>query len=156
MAEECEVRAAFGPFAALACSRLRNDVFWVLNMTPTLLPLLVSLLFGRNLIAAVPSRKEGIGLSAIEAMAAGVPVVASRVDALQEVGLDGATELLYPADIAAALPEGLARLALDTGLRHAIGAVGAAHVARWYATPAYRASLAELLSGLGLLVRRTA
>jgi hypothetical protein len=40
-------------------------------------------------VAVVPSREEGFGLSALEAMAAGVPVVASRVDALQEVVLDG-------------------------------------------------------------------
>jgi glycosyltransferase involved in cell wall biosynthesis len=45
-------------------------------------------------IAVVPSREEGFGLSALEAMAAGVPVVASRVDALQEVVLEGVTGLL--------------------------------------------------------------
>jgi glycosyltransferase involved in cell wall biosynthesis len=49
-------------------------------------------------IAVFPAAEEGFGLSALEAMAAGVPVVASRVDALQEVVLDGATGLLCPAE----------------------------------------------------------
>jgi glycosyltransferase involved in cell wall biosynthesis len=98
-------------------------------------------------IAAVPSREEGFGLSAIEAMAAGVPVVASRVDALQEVVLDGTTGLLCPAEDAGALAAGLARLVSDPGSRHAMGVAGAAHVARRYDTPAYRASMAELLAG---------
>jgi glycosyltransferase involved in cell wall biosynthesis len=100
-------------------------------------------------IAAVPSREEGFGLSAIEAMAAGVPVVASRVDALQEVVLDGTTGLLCPAEDAGALAAGLARLVSDPGSRHAMGVAGAAHVARRYDTPAYRASMAELLAGWG-------
>jgi glycosyltransferase involved in cell wall biosynthesis len=60
----------------------------------------------------MPSRKglEGFGLSALEAMAAGVPVVASRVDALQEVVVDGATGLLCPAEDPVSLAEAMARL----------------------------------------------
>lgn len=106
-------------------------------------------------IAVMPSRGglEGFGLSALEAMAVGVPVVASRVDALQEVVLDGTTGLLCPAEDATALASALARLVSDAGLRHAMGAAGAAHVARLYDTPAYRANLAGLLAGLGLPVR---
>lgn len=104
-------------------------------------------------IAAVPSREEGFGLSAIEAMAAEVPVVASRVDALQEVVLDGTTGLLCPAEDATAMAGALARLVSDAALRRAMGTAGAAHVARWYDTPAYRANLAELMAGLGLPVR---
>lgn len=41
----------------------------------------------------VPSRKEGFGLPALEAMAAGVPVLASDTAALREVGGDTATYL---------------------------------------------------------------
>lgn len=104
-------------------------------------------------IAAVPSREEGFGLSAIEAMAAGVPVVASRVDALQEVVLDGTTGLLCPTEDAAALAATLARMVSDPGLRHAMGDAGAAHVARCNDTPAYRANLAGLSVGMGLPVK---
>lgn len=103
-------------------------------------------------IAIMPSRGglEGFGLSALEAMAAGVPVVVSRVDALQEVVLDGVTGLLFPAEDSAALADGLARLVSDADLRHAMGAEGVAHVARLYDTPAYRANLTKLLARLGL------
>ena len=48
------------------------------------------------LAALVPSRKEGFGLPVLEAMAAGVPALASDTPALREVGGDAATYL--PAD----------------------------------------------------------
>lgn len=104
-------------------------------------------------IAAVPSREEGFGLSALEAMAAGVPVVASRVDALQEVVREGLTGLLCQVDDPVSLADALARLVGDAALRQSLGAAGAAHVACLYDAPAYRARLTDLLVGLGLPVR---
>lgn len=104
-------------------------------------------------IAAVPSREEGFGLSALEAMAAGVPVVASRVDALNEVVLDGVTGLLCPADEPASLADALARMVADAALRQRMGAAGVAHVESSYDAPAFRAHLAGLLTGLGLPVK---
>lgn len=105
-------------------------------------------------IAVMPSRGglEGFGLSALEAMAAGVPVVASRVDALQEVVVDGATGLLCPAEDPVSLAEAIARLVGDAALRQRMGAAGVAHVESSYDAPAFRAQLAGLLTGLGLPV----
>jgi glycosyltransferase involved in cell wall biosynthesis len=55
-------------------------------------------------ICAVPSREEGFGLVIVEAMAAGVPVVASRLDGPGELVRPGATGELAeqgdPADLA--------------------------------------------------------
>ena len=99
-------------------------------------------------IAAVPSREEGFGLSALEAMAAGVPVVASRVDALQEVVLEGVTGLLCPVGNPESFADSLARLVDDPLLRKSMGTAGVAHVASMYDTPAYRAQLADLVMGL--------
>jgi L-malate glycosyltransferase len=49
-------------------------------------------------VVVIPSRFEGFGLSAAEAMAAGCPVIASAVDGLAEVIQHGVTGLLFPAD----------------------------------------------------------
>lgn len=58
-------------------------------------------LFASAEVACIPSLYEGFSLPAVEAMASGTPVVASRVGALPEVlGTDGAcAELVKPADV---------------------------------------------------------
>ncbi len=76
----------------------------------------------RPLLAAadvfvVPSRREGQGIAALEAMAAGVPVIASRVGGLAEMLTDGETALLAPPDDPDALAAALARLQNDRRLR---------------------------------------
>ena len=106
-------------------------------------------------IAVMPSRGglEGFGLSALEAMAVGVPVVASRVDALQEVVVDGATGLLCQADEPHELADSLAQLVGDAALRQRMGAAGVAHVESSYDAPAFRTHLTGLLAGMGLPVK---
>jgi L-malate glycosyltransferase len=53
-------------------------------------------LYGIMDVVVIPSEFEGFGLSAAEAMAAGVPVVASNVDGLREVVEDGVSGILVP------------------------------------------------------------
>lgn len=69
----------------------------------------------------LPSRTEGLGIAAIEAMASGLPVVASRVGGLPEVVEDGVTGLLVPPDDTAALAEALVRILED---RHRAAQMG--------------------------------
>jgi len=80
----------------------------------------------------LPSRREGLGVAALEAMAVGRPVVASRVGGLGQAVLDGRTGLLVPPEDPEALAEALARALGDDGLRRTLGEAGPAHVAEHY------------------------
>jgi len=62
----------------------------------------------------LPSETESFGLAALEAMACGVPVVASRVAGIPEVVADGQSGLLAPVGDVAAMAGHVARLASDT------------------------------------------
>jgi glycosyltransferase involved in cell wall biosynthesis len=70
------------------------------------------------------SRSEGAPMSILEAMAAGLPVVASDVGGVGELVDDGVTGLLVPAGDAAALAAALDRLLADPALRRRMGAAG--------------------------------
>jgi len=68
-----------------------------------------------------PARWEGFGLGVLEAMLAGLPVVASNVSSLPELVVDGETGFLVRPDDPSALALGIAR-ALEDGER--LGAAG--------------------------------
>ena len=74
-------------------------------------------LLGAADVLAIPSRREGQGIVALEAMAAGVPLVASRVGGLAGMLVDGETALLVPPDDAPALAAALVRLQNQAGLQ---------------------------------------
>ncbi len=61
-------------------------------------------------IFVLPSHSEGVSLALLEAMAAGLPVIASRVGGLPEVVTDGDHGLLIPPQDPEALAAALARL----------------------------------------------
>jgi len=80
-----------------------------------------------------PSRREGLGLVALEAFARGRPVVASRVGGLAESVVDGVDGFLVPPADPVALAAALARLPVGppTGaalLRHSPAEVGRTHM----------------------------
>lgn len=68
-------------------------------------------------LCAVPSLTESFGLVALEAMACGTPVVATRVGGLQTVVEDGVSGLLVPAGDYQALAEAMAQVLTDHRLR---------------------------------------
>lgn len=72
-------------------------------------------------IVAVPSRKEGLGLACLEAMAAGKAVVASRVGGLAEAIEHRVSGILVAPGDAAALARALIELYDDPGLRSRLG-----------------------------------
>ena len=97
---------------------------------------------------ALYSALESDGMSRVlfEYLAAGVPVVASRVGVVPEILEDGRTALLVPPGEPEPLADAIARLLDDPGRRREIGAAGAALVRARYSG----ARLAEQLTALYL------
>ena len=75
-------------------------------------------------IFAHPSLWEGFGLSVLEAMNMGKPVVATNVSALPELVEDTVTGFLVPPRDASALADALLKLAANPSLRQQMGASG--------------------------------
>ena len=78
-----------------------------------------------------PSREEGLGSTLIDAMAQGLPIVASRVGGIPELIAHERTGLLVPPGDAAALAVALARLAGDSALRARLGTAARAAAAAY-------------------------
>ena len=77
----------------------------------------------RSLFGLVPSVwAEPCPTVALEAMAAGRPVIASRIGGLPEQVVEGETGLLVPAGDAHALQQAMARLLAEPTLRQRMGA----------------------------------
>jgi glycosyltransferase involved in cell wall biosynthesis len=76
----------------------------------------------------LPSINEGTPVSAIEALAAGRPVVATRVGGVPDVVREGEDGFLVDPGDVDALAERLAQLAADPDLRERLGAAGRARV----------------------------
>jgi glycosyltransferase involved in cell wall biosynthesis len=72
-------------------------------------------------VLALPSHWEAMPMAVLEAMAAGVPVVASRVGGIPGVVIDGQTGLLVEPRNVNALGEALARILGEAQTRHALG-----------------------------------
>lgn len=71
-----------------------------------------------------PSRDEGMPNAVLEAMASGLPVIATRIAGNEELVLDGDTGALVPIGDAAALREALRQMLSDAGRRERMGRAG--------------------------------
>jgi glycosyltransferase involved in cell wall biosynthesis len=85
-------------------------------------------------IAALPSRREGVPKSLLEAAACARPIVATDVPGCRAVARADVNALLVPPDDAAALAEAIDRLAQDAHLRRRFGDAGRALVEREFAS----------------------
>ena len=86
-------------------------------------------LYAEAEVAVVPSLYEGFSLPAIEAMACGVPLVATTAGALPEVaGKSGEAAVLVPPGDAGALATAIRELLEDPRRRRALGAAARARV----------------------------
>lgn len=75
-------------------------------------------------IFVMPSYYETFGISAMEAMAFGLPVVATRAGGLPEVVEDGVTGFVVPPGDSKAVAEAIIRLLRDQSLRKRMGEAG--------------------------------
>lgn len=111
----------------------------------------VSELLGRQPIFVLPSIivqggwMEGIPVALMEAMAAGAPVIASRLSGIPELVEDGRTGLLVEPGDADGLAAAIIRLARDTALARHLGAAGRAKVIAEFELGSCTRQLLELI-----------
>lgn len=109
------------PLVVVGDGPLRRQVPQALGFLP---PDELGRRYARAAVVACPSRREGFGVVAAEAMAHGRPVVASAVGGLLDLVADGETGLLVPAGDVQALRVALERLLGDPALRRRLGNAG--------------------------------
>jgi N-acetyl-alpha-D-glucosaminyl L-malate synthase BshA len=137
-----------GPDLRSACQRARDlgisDFVHPLGAQEEVLPLLsVSDVF------LLPSSEESFGLSALEAMACEVPVVASRVGGIPEVVEDGVSGFLHPVDAADEMAASVVRLLTDPELHRRTSAAARQRVCARFSSglvvPVYEACYERVL-----------
>lgn len=100
-------------------------------------------------VFALASEREAFGLVALEAMACGVPVVATQVGGLPEVLRDGLEGRLVPSEDRAAFAAALRQLLADARLRQELGRAGRARAVQQFGAEGvvarYRALYRSLL-----------
>jgi glycosyltransferase involved in cell wall biosynthesis len=101
-------------------------------------------LLARSDIFVLSSRSEGFPVSILEAMAAGLPVVATDVGGVAEAVVAGETGFLVPPGDPRALAEALGRLVAEPRLRRRFGEAGRDRALRLFDASRYRAAHLDL------------
>ena len=97
-----------------------------------------------------PSRREGLCITVVEAMAAGLPVVASAVGGITETTVPGETALLASPSATGAFADHIRELAADHERRAAYGAAGRERVAEHYSRERLVESFRSVLRDAGV------
>lgn len=99
-------------------------------------------IIGASDVFVFPSRREGMGIAPIEAMAAGVPVIIARLPGITDLAnVEGETGLYVEPGSVSDLKAAMVRLGQDSGLRQEMGRAARqrvdeafsweSHIARW-------------------------
>lgn len=94
----------------------------------------------------LPSFAEGVPVVLMEAMASGLPVIATRIAGIPELVEEGRSGLLVPPGDAEALAEAIRRVLSDADLRDRMGAAGRERVLADFTSGTEAARLSQLLS----------
>jgi glycosyltransferase involved in cell wall biosynthesis len=97
-------------------------------------------------VFVLPSRFEGLSTSLLEALAVGVPSIATNVSGNPEAVEDGVTGLLIPVDDEQALATAIEQLINDRALRERLGATAAARTRTQFSPERQTQEFARFLS----------
>ena len=99
--------------------------------------------FAASNVFCLPSYREGFGTTIIEAAAAGVPAIGSRIYGVTDAIVEGETGLLFEAGNLQQLVQSMRTLAGDASLRSRMGENARARVARDFSSAVVTAALLE-------------
>jgi len=101
-------------------------------------------------VLALPSYEEALPVSLLEAMSAGVPVVASSVGGIPEVVVDRVSGLLFPPGDKSSLERALSRILAEPGLAARLGAAARESARARFAPERSLAMLEDVYESLGV------
>jgi len=112
---------------------------WVNELAPVL---------ARWSLFVLPSLEEGFGIGALEAMAAGLPVVATAVGGIPELVEDGRTGRLVPPGDAEVLAERIRLLLRNHEVQDAMGAAGRARAREYFSVERMAIAISQIYDHL--------
>lgn len=107
-------------------------------------------LLASSWLYALPSYNEGLPMSVLEAMAAGVPVLSTPVGGIPEVVTDGVEGFLVPPGDVQALAERMARLLSDAALARAMGVAARRKIETTFSSAAVLPQVERMYEALGI------
>ena len=110
-------------------------------------------LWRRCHVAVLPSHREGLPMSLLEAAACGRPMIATDAPGCREIVINDLTGLLVPIEDPPSLADAIARLAGSAGLRARYGSAARQYVVDRLSARIVGKSIVELYQGLTLRQR---
>ena len=108
----------------------------------------IAVVLAESHVVCLPSYREGLPKSLLEALAAGKPVVTTDVPGCREVVADGINGFLVPARSVTPLADALRKLIADPDLRHHMGAAGRSRAETEFSTQRVTAETLAIYTAL--------